>query len=190
MITLVRRALAPAAIALVAGAGLVACEPVVDPARCNGTLGRATVEDVHVPSGSTCTLDGTRVGGDVTIARDGALHTRGAAIDGNVQGAGHRLVTVRSWSYVGGSVQLEAGGEVQVADSLIDGNIQVDDNRGKVGVARDVVDGDVQLFGNRGGTYVSGNRVGGNLQCKANSPAPYGGGNTVHGDKEDQCRAL
>lgn len=183
-----RLVLAPALLAL-AGAGLLACQPGANPEACNGAIGAVTVEDVKVPSGATCTLNGTRVQGNVTIARGGTLKAAEITVDGNVQSQGHRLVTLREGSRVGGSVQLESGGEVQVADSRVDGSIQLKQNTAKAGVARNVVGSDVQLFSNRG-ALASRNRIDGNLQCKSNNPAPTGGANIVQGNKEDQCRGL
>jgi hypothetical protein len=184
-----RRALAPVALVLAAGAGLVACQPAADPGACRGTIGAVTVEDVTVPSGATCILQGTRVEGNVTIARDGTLRATRTSVGGNVQSQGHRLVTIRESSSVGGSVQLEDGGEVQVADSRVGGSVQLKANRANAGVARVTVGADVQLFDNRG-ALASRNRIDGNLQCKGNAPAPTGGGNVVGGTKEDQCARL
>jgi hypothetical protein len=183
-----RLALAPAVLVL-AGAGLLACQPGARPEACNGTIGAVTVEDVKVPSGATCTLNGTRVQGNVTIARNGTLKATRTSVGGNVQSQGHKLVTLRDGSRIGGSVQLESGGEVQVADSRVDGSVQLKSNTAKAGVARTVVGSDVQLFSNRG-ALASQNRIDGNLQCKSNSPAPTGGGNVVGGNKEDQCARL
>ncbi|HEX7131692.1 MAG TPA: hypothetical protein VF228_03920 [Iamia sp.] len=183
-----RLALGPAVLVL-AGAGLLACEPGARPEACNGAIGAVTVEDVTVPSGATCTLNGTRVQGNVTIARNGTLKAVRTTVGGNVQSQGHRLVTIREGSRVGGSVQLEAGGEVQVADSRVDGSVQLKSNTARSGVARTTVGSDVQLFSNRG-ALASHNRIDGNLQCKSNNPAPTGGGNVVQGNKEDQCARL
>jgi hypothetical protein len=179
---LARLALAPAAV--LAGVGLLACQPSTSPEACNGAIGAVTVEDVTVPSGATCTLGGTRVQGNITIARGGTLRATGIAVDGNVQSQGHRLVTVREGSRVDGSVQLEAGG-----DSRVGGSIQLEANTAQAGVARNAVGADVQLFSNRG-ALASRNRIDGNLQCTSNSPAPTGGGNVVQGNKEDQCARL
>jgi hypothetical protein len=181
------RVLVPFVLAGVAGAGLMACDPVANPEACNGTIGAVTVEDVHVPVGNTCILDGTRVEGNVTIARNGTLRATGIRVDGNVQSQGHRFVSVRESSVVGGSIQLENGVEVQVADSRVGGSVQLKANTVKAGVSRNVVGSDVQLFDNRGAN-VANNRIDGNLQCKGNVPAPTGGGNIVQGNKEDQCR--
>ena len=183
-----RLALAPAALVL-AGTGLLACQPTTSPEACNGTIGAVTVEDVKVPRGATCTLDGTRVQGNVTIDGGGTLKAVRTTVGGNVQSQGHRLVTIREGSRVGGSVQLESGGEVQVADSRVDGSVQLKANTARAGVARTVVGSDVQLFSNRG-ALASQNRIEGNLQCKTNTPAPTGGANIVAGNKEDQCKNL
>lgn len=184
--------LAPVALAI------AACEPApttpttTSPGSCRGTIGAVTVEDVVVPQGATCTLEGTRVRGDVEVKRDATLIGRGIRVDGNVQGENQREVRVGRSSVVGGNVQLEQGVRGSVNDTIVGGDIQYEQNRGSLEARRNRVGGNVQVFGNRGGTtiVVDANRIDGNLQCKENAPAPTGGGNVVQGSKEDQCRRL
>jgi hypothetical protein len=137
---------------------------------CRGTLGAVTVDNLRVPQGATCTLNGTRVRGTVKVEREATLRASAIRVVGNVQGENHRKVLLRNGSTVGGSVQLVQGGSATL-----------DANR---------VSGDVQLFANRGAQSVTSNRIDGNLQCKENVPAPTGGGNVVQGNKEDQCARL
>lgn len=137
---------------------------------CHGTVGAATLDNVTVPTGATCTLDATTLEGTLKVERGATAVVSGADIDGNIQPQGHRSVTVTD-TRVGGSIQLEQGGAAYLRD-----------NR---------VNGDVQLFTNRTGTKsVYTNTIGGNLQCKDDVPAPVGGGNVVDGNAEDQCRDL
>lgn len=137
---------------------------------CTGTIGAATLDDVVVPAGATCTLTGTTLEGNLKVERGATAVVSGARIDGNIQSQGHRSVTVTD-TRVGGSIQLEQGGAVTLRD-----------NR---------VTGDVQLFTNTSGAKaVDANTIGGNLQCKENTPAPTGSRNVVDGNAEDQCRGL
>jgi hypothetical protein len=155
-----------AGLALVAGlAG--AATAAAEERTCRGTLGAITVDNLRVPQGATCTLNGTRVQGTVKVERDATLRATGIRVIGNVQAENHRSVTVAGSSTVGGSIQLVQGGTADLVG-----------NR---------VTGDIQLFANRGAQSVTRNRVNGNLQCKENVPAPTGGGNIVQGNKEDQC---
>lgn len=136
---------------------------------CRGTIGAVTVDNLRVPSGATCTLNGTTVMGTIKIETNARLSASNVRVVGNVQAEGHRSVTLVS-STIGGSVQLLQGASASVRN-----------NR---------VTGDVQSFSNRGAQTISGNRINGNLQCKSNQPAPTGSGNVVGGNKEDQCRRL
>jgi hypothetical protein len=151
-------------------AAAVAAAPALAEERtCRGTLGAITVDNLRVPQGATCTLNGTRVKGTVKVERGATLNASGIRVIGNVQAEGAAQVNVAS-SQVGGSVQI-----VQGRSSRLD---------------RNLVGGDVQYFENRGAISITRNRVDGNLQCKANNPRPTGGGNIVQGNKEDQCARL
>ena len=135
---------------------------------CRSTLGAISTDDnVYVPSGATCTLNGTRVDGTVKVESGGTLIMQSARINGNVQADKFRSVTINGGS-IGGSIQLKEGGNVSIQGVRVNGDIQLEKNRGMVRVFSNV--------------------VGGNLQCKENSPAPTGSGNRVDGNKEDQCR--
>ncbi|MGL5851687.1 MAG: hypothetical protein ACRCZD_12990, partial [Phycicoccus sp.] len=138
---------------------------------CRGSIGATTLDNIRVPTGATCTLDGTVLNGTLKVERGGTLYAGGIRVNGNLQAEGHRLVRVYT-SRVGGSVQLVQGGTVDVRGTT--------------------VTGDVQLFSNTTGrvSYLAANRIDGNLQCKGNRPAPTGGDNTVQGNKEDQCAGL
>ncbi|MGL5865191.1 MAG: hypothetical protein ACRCYX_04855 [Dermatophilaceae bacterium] len=138
---------------------------------CRGSIGAVTLDDIRVPTGATCTLNGTALNGTLKVERGGTLYASRVRVNGNIQAEGHRLVRVYT-SQVGGSVQLVQGGTVDVRSTAIKG--------------------DAQLFSNATGrvTYLASNRVDGNLQCKDNQPAPTGSGNIVQGTKEDQCAQL
>jgi hypothetical protein len=155
---------------------------------CRGSIGARTVDNLRVPQGATCTLNGTYVKGTIKIERNATLFAYAVRVIGNVQAENARKVVIASKSRVGGSVQIVDGGVAKVRDSRINGNILFDDNNGRNVVLRNVVGSDVQAFQNTGGVRIYDNRIDGNLQCKANSPRPVGGGNIVGGNKEDQCR--
>lgn len=182
-----------AVIALTGGLAVAASPAYADDRVCRGTIGAISVStNVLVPTGATCTLDGTRVDGNVKVSGSGAvLITGGARIDGNVQAddGGARYVRVRG-STVLGDVQVKSGGRVVVRQTTVDGDIQLDSNRGQMTVRANNVDGDIQVFANSALAEIRNNDVGGNLQCKGNSPSPVGNGNKVSGNKEDQCRSL
>ena len=161
-------------------AALLSAPPAyADDRTCRGTIGTAQIDDnVIVPRGATCRLNGTRVDGNVEVKSGATLIARGVKVGGNIQAENHDRVVVKPRtvddrtvkSRVGGSIQLKQGGGGELL--------------------RNVVDSDIQLFSNDGRFTVRGNVVGGNLQCKSNDPRPVGGGNRVEGNKEDQCKGL
>ena len=150
-------------------AGVTASPALAEERTCRGTIGATTVDNLRVPQGATCTLNGTKVKGTVKVERGATLKASRIRVVGNVQGDGAAVVNVAD-SRVGGSIQVVQGGKSKVV-----GN---------------VVKHDVQYFENRGKIAIRSNRINGNLQCKENSPGPNGGGNVVQGTKEDQCSRL
>ena len=158
------------ATSLIAATAAVTASPALAEERtCRGKLGATTVDNLRVPSGATCTLNGTRVEGTVKVERGATLKASGIRVKGNVQAEGAKFVGIAA-SRVGGSIQVVQG-------------------RGS-NAHRNVVGGDVQYFQNRGPIKITRNRIDGNLQCKENVPAPTGGSNRVQGNKEDQCARL
>ena len=157
---------------------------------CRGSVGARTLDNVRVPQGATCILDGTRVEGTITVQRAAALRARGVSVIGNVQGENAALVVVAQGSRIGGSVQVVQGGAARVVGSRVTGDIQYDEQARALKVIRNRVGGSVQVMQNTGGVEISRNTIDGNLQCKENIPAPTGGGNVVGGNKEDQCSKL
>lgn len=157
---------------------------------CRGTIGAATVDNLRVPDGATCILNGTYVKGTIKVETGAVLKAYGVRVVGNVQGEDARRVVVRQGSRIGGSFQVVQSHVAKVLDSRINGDILVDENSGLQEIRRNIVGGNVQAFQNTGGVEIYRNRIDGNLQCKANSPRPVGGGNIVQGNKEDQCARL
>jgi hypothetical protein len=174
---------------LVAGVALISFEAQAGDINCPPSRGAVTIKGNLVVIGS-CTLDGTRVRGNIIVEDKGTLLAKRADVDGNVQTDGARRVRLLRTD-VDGSVQLE--GLTSDLPSIVDrsdieGSIQVKQNRSPLRLLGNFVDEDVQVFTNRGGVRVESNVIGGNLQCKENSPKPTGFGNQVGGNKEDQCR--
>jgi hypothetical protein len=163
---------------------------VAEEKTCRGSIGEATHDNIRVPQGATCTLEGTTAKGTVKVERDATLRAHDVRVIGNVQGENAQRVNVVAGSRIGGSVQVVQGGAATVADSRVNADILYDENSEYLKVLRNVVGGDVQAFQNTGGTKISRNAIDGNLQCKENVPRPVGGGNVVQGNKEDQCARL
>jgi len=157
---------------------------------CRGTLGAVRVDNLRVPQGASCTLNGTHVKGTIKVERNATLRATGIRVIGNVQAENARNVIVRGGSRVGGSVQIVQGSAARILGSNINGDILFDDQDGRLSANSNQIGGSLQAFKNTGGLVIDDNRIDGNLQCKENVPPPDGGGNVVQGNKEDQCRGL
>lgn len=156
---------------------------------CRGTIGAVTVDNLRVPAGASCTLNGTRVQGTIKVESNARLTATSVRVVGNVQAENARLVRLDT-STVGGSVQLVQGVSAAVQRTTIEGSLLFDDNSGRLVAGGNTINQDLQAFQNDGGIQISRNRIDGNLQCKENQPPPTGGGNIVQGNKEDQCARL
>lgn len=157
---------------------------------CRRTIGATTVDNLRVPQGAECTLNGTFVKGTVKVEARATLRAFDIRVIGNVQAENARRVELRGGSRVGGSVQIVQGGSARIVNNRINGDILFDEQDRHLVANRNVVGGNLQAFQNSGGVEIRRNRIDGNLQCKENRPRPMGGGNIVQGNKEDQCRRL
>jgi hypothetical protein len=161
--------------ALIAGivvAGIIATAPAAfaEARECRGTIGAARVDSIVVPQGASCTLDGTRVRGNVQVEEGATLTATGVIVQGNVQADGAMSVSL--------------------TDSRVRGNVSIQRSTGAVTVTGTTIQGSLQADENTGGVTIADNRIGNNLQCSENDPAPMGGNNMVRGEKSDQCAAL
>lgn len=159
---------------------------------CRGTIGSTTVDNLRVPQGASCTLNGTRVEGTVKVERAATLVASGIRVKGNVQSEGFKNITVREGSRVVGSVQLENGrdgGTGRLLNSTVNGDVQYFSNSARMVASGNTILANLQANQNTGGLVIRNNTISENLQCQANNPRPTGGGNTA-GDKEDQCARL
>ena len=180
--------------AIVLGLSLIALAPptpaLAEERTCRGTIGARTVDNLRVPDGATCTLNGTTLKGTVKVETRAVLYAFGVRVIGNVQAENARKVVVARGSRIGGSVQVVQSDIARVRGSRINGDVLFDDNSGVNAARRNVIGGNLQAFQNTGGVRIFNNRIDGNLQCKANNPRPVGDGNVVQGNKEDQCRGF
>jgi hypothetical protein len=162
---------------------------IADDFVCTGTVGDITVDNLVVPDGRTCTLNGTRVKGNLFVYNKAILSASAVDVDGNIQAEGAKAVYVNPGSVVGGNIQIKQGGKATIDRVTIDGDLQLEQNKRKLVAKKNKVGGNMQVFQNTGGVKILNNIIQENLQCKENNPAPTGGGNRA-GDKEDQCANL
>jgi hypothetical protein len=181
-------------IAILVGAVLLALAPAqvahAEETVCRGFIGAESHDNVRVPQGATCTMEGTFVKGTIKVEASATLRASDVHVVGNVQAEGARSVNVTRGSFVGGSIQVVQGGGAAVRASEINGDILFDENTASLTARGNEIGGDLQAFQNTGGVVIARNRIDGNLQCKENVPPPTGGGNIVQGNKEDQCSNL
>lgn len=171
--------------ALLVGSGVAHAEEY----QCRGTVGAIWLDNIFVPDGATCTLNGTRAKGTIKVGTGATLRAYSVYVIGNIQGEGARSVNVSGSSYVGGNIQVKQGQAANISGARINGDLQFDENRGGVSATRNTVGGNLQAVKNFNGVYIANNWIREKLQCKENVPAPTGGGN-VAGDKENQCAYL
>jgi hypothetical protein len=181
-------------IVLASALALIVAVPVAlaEERTCRGTIGPTTVDNLRVPSGAMCTLNGTRVEGTIKVENRAKLYANGVRVIGNIQSEGFQAIVVREGSRVGGSVQLEngrSGGTGKVISSRVNGDLQFFSNQARMVARSNTILANLQAVSNTGGLVIKNNRIAENLQCKQNNPPPTGGGNTA-GDKEGQCRSL
>lgn len=157
--------------------------------RCTGTIGARTLDNIVVPAGRTCTLNGTRAKGNVVVLTGATLSASGVRVNGSIQAEGAKAVFINPGSIVGGNVQLKQGGRARIWQTRINGDLQLFTNDGPLSIRRNRVGGNLQADENTGGLVISLNVIAENLQCKQNNPRPTGSGNTA-GDKEGQCARL
>lgn len=155
---------------------------------CRGTIGAQTHDNIRVPDGATCTLNGTRVKGTVKVGGNAVLRATSINVVGNIQAEGAKNVDVRT-STIGGNIQIKQGRAAFIARNVINGDLQLDAQRGLITANHNRIGGNLQVVGNTGGVRLTGNRIAENMQCKENRPAPVGSGN-IAGDKEGQCANL
>lgn len=188
---MLRRALA---VALVGVLALATAAPaaLAEERVCRGTIGARTVDNVRVPQGATCTLNGTTVEGTIKVENGATLSANGVRVKGNIQSEGFKNIRLAENSRVVGSVQLkngQSGGLARIVSSRINGDLQFESNAARIVARNNTIGANLQAVQNTGGVELTRNTIAENLQCKENNPRPTGDGNTA-GDKEDQCAAL
>jgi len=167
----------------------IAPEAVAEERVCRGTIGAVKLDNIRVPDGGSCTLNGTRANGSVVVGTGASLTATAVRINGNVQAQGARSVQVRGDSFVGGSVQIVQGRAATIKRVSIIGDLLFDENNRFLEAIGNRIGGNLLAFENTGGVSIVGNVIDGNLQCKGNAPAPTGGGNQAS-SKQDQCKKL
>ena len=95
--------------------------------QCTGRLGAVYLDNIFVPDGASCTLDGTRAKGNIVVGTGAALSARSVSVNGNLQAEGAHSVRVHGRSTFGGSVQIVQGGTT-LRRNQMKGNLQCREN--------------------------------------------------------------
>lgn len=173
-------------------AGVMFCSSVAlaEETVCQSNLGAVTLDNVRVPSGKTCNMNGTTVKGTIKVESNAKLTASSVKVDGNIQAENADNVTVNNNSRVAGSIQIKQSSSASITRTQINQDLQFEQNTSRLVANNNTITGSLQAFQNTGGLEIRRNRINGNLQCKENAPSPIGGSNTVQGSKEDQCSSL
>ena len=144
---------------------------------CVGMLTGAH-DNVIVPSGAACTLQGAQVKGNVQIQSEGSLLANASMIGGNVEGGNVNFVLLQFETRVGGDLQIKGSnaGTISGHDILtfVGGDSQLEENAGTVFVDAATIGGDLEVKKNTGRLEIEFNLVGGNVKIEDNVVPPTG----------------
>jgi hypothetical protein len=177
---------------------------VAEETICRGRLWHIRVDNLRVPKGETCNLNGGHVKGTITVEARATLNAREVRVAGNIQAENARLVLIIRSPRIGGSVKVKQGGSAMLLHSIGEGDVQFEANNHKLLVINiddpgvplifrnnlranfNNVGGNVQVIGNQASVQkIYHNVIGGNLQCKENRPPLAGKDNKVSGINPD-----
>ena len=137
---------------------------------CTGTIGAVQLDNVVVPDGRSCTLNRTRLKGNIVVGTGATLTATGVRVNGNIQAEGARAVFVKPATTVGGSIQIVKGGTARIDRAWINGDLQLFENRGRLRASGNFIGGNLQVVSNTGGVLLTDNDIEGAMQCKQNTP--------------------
>ena len=92
--------------------------------KCNGVFNGKTYDDVTVPRGAACTLNGSRVKGNVKVLSNAYFQATRTSVRGDVKGRGAQTIFIDTGSKVGGSVAAVKAVQFYVFNSTIGGDIE------------------------------------------------------------------
>lgn len=171
---------------------LVAPTAAANDTLCTGALA-GEHDNVIVPEGATCNVDGAQIKGNIKVLAGGALLVIAATtVGGDIQAdPGHLYVRLMGTGVVVmGDVELKGASGVAVVGGYltgtdIRGNFQWEENRIALVARGGIIGGNLKAEKNSGGGDITGNTIKGNVECKENAPELVEAGNTIGG--EDKC---
>ena len=144
---------------------------------CTSVIG-GTHDDIIVPPGATCILDGVNVRGNVTVQQDAVFKMFFTQVGGNVQGKNADVIQMQ-FSTVGGNLKVPNAGHPDYLSaftllSTVDGNAHINNHRnGAILLQSSQFLGNLHVRGNSGssfGEFAVDNFVAGNFDFEENGP--------------------
>jgi hypothetical protein len=187
------RRIALAAVLAVTGLLVAATPAVADDTRCVG-LFTSVADNIVVPSGAACLLEGAQVSGNVLAEPEsmlfigpgtnirGSVEVKQSAHTGSFQAAiggsykcDNCFFEDVAESSVGGNVEIQGADDGDfIVDSRIGGNLQIEESSAGLFafvVERTTIGGDLKFEKNSGPTFISQNAVQGDVQIYENNVA-------------------
>ena len=148
--------------ALVAALAAVVAAPgaYAETTKCTGALNGVELDNVKVPRGATCTLNGgTRVKGNIKVAPDATLRVVNVRIGGSVQGKESSEIKLNGTSTkVNGNVQAREAALVTLTNVKVGGQVQLKESD-VITLTNLKVKGDIQLFENFDAITLNNNKI-------------------------------
>jgi hypothetical protein len=148
--------------------------------ECVGTF-TGTADNVVVPEGAHCEMDGATVTGNVLVKPGASLRASATDIGGNVKGIDSAWVCLQFGSTAGGNFDVMGGlaGTTTGFDisTSVGGNAKVRQNAGLTFIDAAHVDGNVDVSSNTGTLEIEFNTIDGNVKVDDNDVSTtYTGG--------------
>jgi hypothetical protein len=148
--------------------------------ECDGAF-TGTADNVVVPEGAHCEMDGATITGNVLVRSDASLRASFTEIGGNVKGIDSSWVCLQFGSTAGGNFDV-TGGDLGTTTGFdittsVGGNAKVRQNAGLTFIDAATVGGNVDVSNNTGNLEIEHNTIGGNVKIDNNVvPVEYTGG--------------
>ena len=90
---------------------------------CNKTINNNAVGSLTVPSGATCTLNGTSVDGNVSVQKNGTFILNNSSVSGSVQADTAKAIKLINSSVEGDVKATQVATSLSLDKSMISGNL-------------------------------------------------------------------
>lgn len=126
--------------------------PAPSNGECRGSIGAQSFENLFVPDGQSCTLNGTRIDGNLTVGTGVNPQVTSIRLSAaTFKPKALTSVSVTSNSFVGGSIQIKQGGSATIKNVKVNADIQLDSNSSQIEAINNHVGGNFQAMSSSGG---------------------------------------